>query len=355
MKIQLLFLASLIFVDLNPAIVGSNTAVAVEGLVTFPEADNGTNEMRGFSTFINGFELETFDTTCTFSSFLPVASRVILNGGILYLQRDLTIGTTARIETVGGIYGNDYKLDLTSSITKVDFEVSRTFTLDNLAMFLGDDLSLDIPTRIQGDVVINGRGNDIELLSSGNIIVASGGSLTLENTRLTGLQDINFRCEANDASITLKNAELVLSHDMTFPLGSLSFEQDVILSGTNTFVYSSVVGSTIQSQSQLYIDFDATFSYEPAIAFNNLLLMVDDTSVLHLDGCSVHVSSTGLQLTKGTVRIGGRTRISSDATVESEAITFGDGSDAANDITFEIEPQATLELQSGFLINKNVG
>jgi hypothetical protein len=104
------------FFYLNPAIKGSETALSVEPFYTFPAADSD-NAMLGFGWFKNGFGLEDGSTSCTFDSVFPVSGDVYLNDGTLSLSADLLFRNITTWYTSGEILGNNYLVDLSSSIT----------------------------------------------------------------------------------------------------------------------------------------------------------------------------------------------------------------------------------------------
>jgi hypothetical protein len=113
---------------------------------------------------------------------------------------------------------------------------------------------------------------------------------------------------------------LALSGDYTFSQGSLIFDNDVMVTGTCKFIYSSGMTSTINSQTQLLFDTGVTLSYAPSVPRRNLLAMVDQTSVLYLNGCSLFATRTGLQLSTGMLLLDGRTTMSSGARHTAEGI-----------------------------------
>ncbi len=88
-------------VDLHAVSYGSNTAVALEPFVQFPQTDTN-NQMLGFGWFSSGFGLEGANTTCTFNDFFSASGPIFLNGGSIYLQEDLNFSANSQIWT-GGI------------------------------------------------------------------------------------------------------------------------------------------------------------------------------------------------------------------------------------------------------------
>ncbi|GAF89874.1 unnamed protein product, partial [marine sediment metagenome] len=218
---------------------------------------------------------------------------------------------------------------------------------------LKHDLNISDLVLTLSDVTLDGNRKKLTLGSSGEILVDKEGVLTLADIKISGLQDDNLRCFDNATSIVSKNSELVLSHNFTFSTGSFLFEDDSIISGTNQFVYSSTVGSTISSGSRLLLDHNSTFSYDPnGILKNDLISFEDETSILHLKNCTMHVTATGLQLTKGTLLVEGTGNLTGEGINEIEGIIFGDGT-AANDLNIDISPADNL-IVSGYVVYKNV-
>jgi len=85
-----------------------------------------------------------------------------------------------------------------------------------------------------------------------------------------------------------------------------------------------------------------------------LLKLKASTSQLVLNGATLQTTSTGLQLTKGILLINNNSSLANGGTVDGEAIEFGDGISAANNITIQYKPAAHLNITSGIVIDKNV-
>ena len=62
-----------------------------------------------------------------------------------------------------------------------------------------------------------------------------------------------------------------------------------------------------------------------------------------------------MRITNGTLFFDGANTVSSDATVQAEAIILGDGVASDNDAKIVVLPGANIELLSGYLVNENVG
>ena len=157
------------------------------------------------------------------------------------------------------------------------------------------------------------------------IDVYNSSTLTFEDVTISGLglSPDNLRCRTQDGSIVFKDSELVLSHEYTFSYGSILFDQDVKITGTKTFVYASAMGSTINSESQLYLDMGVGFSYDPPTDNRDLLIMTDTSSRLFCNGCTLYSTPTGLRLTNGIVLFDNKATLSAQGQNSSESISFG--------------------------------
>jgi len=96
--------------------IGSDTTPSRQGAVTFYESDSD-NEMNGFAALENGFTLETPNTTCTFDSFFPVSGTVEMNGGSLYLLKDLLFDAGVSVNSFGSLYGSDLEVEISENVT----------------------------------------------------------------------------------------------------------------------------------------------------------------------------------------------------------------------------------------------
>jgi hypothetical protein len=119
MKLKIIFMCCLIVGCCHETvclIIGSNGAVENQGVVAFPAADSD-NEMRGFSSFSNGFRLENSSTSVLFNAFFPVSNFMRLNGGTINLNRDLICKDYMDIPNVGTINGNFHNLTLSTTLS----------------------------------------------------------------------------------------------------------------------------------------------------------------------------------------------------------------------------------------------
>ena len=201
---------------------------------------------------------------------------------------------------------------------------------DGTTIELAEDSSLPdglSTLKFQGNVILNGYGHRFQVCPVDNAIeVASGSSLIIENTRLEGLRDYNVRCLGPNAHITYRNDILMLCQDYTFSDGTLTFSQDVTIKGKDrAFIYKSAEQSKVVSNATLLIDRDVEFRYDAGNTdrgetSKTAFILENESSILYLNGCSLHSTRTGLKIERGTIVIDDKVEIRSDALYDAEAI-----------------------------------
>ena len=98
-----------------------------------------------------------------------------------------------------------------------------------------------------------------------------------------------------------------------------------------------------------------TFLYAPPVDKRDLLRFIDADAQLYLNGGTFASTTTGAQLTRGTLVIDSKSFMRNDGAVSlSEGISIGNGI-ISDDLSLKIEPAATLEILSGLLVYENVG
>ena len=190
-------------------------------------------------------------------------------------------------------------------------------------------------------------GNENELaIDSYAIEVAPHSALTIHGVALTELKNSNLHGDDDTSSITLSEVDIYLDHNFTITKGALIFDPDVVIVGTNIFTYASSTTSSIARDSQLYMS-GITFRYEPPVANRDLFAMVDQSSRLFIDGCTLSATITGMRLTRGTLIADHKNFLdNAGATSISEGFAFGDG-DPDHDLSIEVKPGGSLNLVAG--------
>ena len=347
-----IFIPLFFFAPLYSLTVGSDTAPSRETLATFPTATD--NEILGFAVLEDGFELTDNSTTVSFNAFFPVAGDIDLNEGEVYIRQDFMMSSAAELISTGTFHGDGHVIVLPY---RIDVQLPTVqglnpLFLENLALHLNSRVTLNAGIECCETCVIDGRGSVLDL-NNNDIVVLAGASLLIKDAHVVGLSNGTLRCQDNSASLIFQNTTLFLEDDFTFSIGSFQTVEDVVISGTGTFIYQSTQSSTIGAFSRLKIDHGITFSYDPVDASRDLLLFTDSTSSPFLFNCTLFSTATGMQLTQGTLVLDGRVVFESDASNQNEGIQFGDGS-AVNDLVIDVMPGAEMELASGYLDYQNV-
>ncbi|MFH1643666.1 MAG: WD40 repeat domain-containing protein [bacterium] len=205
-----------------------------------------------------------------------------------------------------------------------------------------------------GKSSINANNHVIYLNILGNIKVYGNSTLKLKNIIFKDVSADNITNLSNSGKIIFDNVTLIPKRNITFPLGTFEIYNDLNISGNYIFYYQSNKQSTIHSGASIQLKDNATFSYSPSSASNNLIIMEDETSTIYLNEGSFHSTSTGCQLTKGKLKVKGDCSIISDATIKSNGIKFGDGINSNNNLNIDIESSSNLSLISGHLAYKNI-
>lgn len=318
--------------------------------------NNGVR-IASFAALAGGFRLANSSVIGFFDSIFPVSGPVDLNQGNLVLLEDLTFRDVTDFRQFGTISGNNYSMSWAPTMTLIPTVATTdyTFTVSNVVIYLNSNVTLQRSgIRCRGNVSIVGQGNSLSLGSTSTIIVDSGASLLLSDIAITGVSDFQIQCLDDVGTITYDNVSLVLDGNYTFTRGKFEVRNNLSVSGAYTFAYQSSQQSTINSKSEIFFDSGVTFSYAPPIASRDLLKMVDSSSQLTLNSATLYSTTTGLRLTKGTIMIDGLSNLSSDATVDAQAISLGDGVSAANNVTIEWLPDAQLVIRRGRVVYANV-
>jgi len=226
--------------------------------------------------------------------------------------------------------------------------------VSNGIIYLNSDVTLDGVFRLNGSTIIRGQHYSLNLGSSGVLVVGDGGTLLLDDVTIDGLYAGSMYCTDNAGTFSFDNVKLILDGDYSFTQGRFDVVTSCNISGTHVFTYQSFSASSIQSDAILFFDTGMTFSYAPSVAEKNLLTMSDQSSIMHLYETSLHSTSTGLQLTKGTLIVEGACPVYSGAVTAAEGIILGGGS-TETELSVRILPESSLDVVSGFVVYNNVG
>ncbi|MFA5306587.1 MAG: WD40 repeat domain-containing protein [Candidatus Babeliales bacterium] len=271
---------------------------------------------QGFVRLSNGFTVLP-DACATMDLLFSVSGAIDLREtGTMKLLRDCVFDSAVTLSSGGNIKGYGHAIILNGNLT--------------------------IPTgkvlHISGDTIIDGQGNKLTIGANAQIFVDTNVTLTLCNMLVTNQQHaLTFpplRCGAQTSKLALDNVTFTPVGNFLFPQGQLFIHNDVAVTGTSAFIYTSPMPSYITSGACWYFDINTTLSVAPATftdapytlkttyTNNNFIRMSDATSMLVFDGCSLQTTLTGCRFTKGTIAFDNKVACRSDTTLTLTSITL---------------------------------
>ncbi|KKQ50024.1 MAG: hypothetical protein US69_C0001G0052 [candidate division TM6 bacterium GW2011_GWF2_38_10] len=333
---------------------GSESVLSIEPFFTFP-AEDSDNRMLAFGWFKNGFALEDQTTTCTFESVFPINGRMDLNGGSLFLQTNLFLHNQGFLDTPGTIYGNEFAFHLAETATTI--ACPTDIILEDISLYLNSDITLSGTMRFKGSSVIDGQWHKINFGDDAYIIVDSGAQLRLHNVEIGGVAQERFQCADDDASIILDNVDVGLSDDYVWSHGSILFLKRNSIGGAHDFSYESPMTSTIAASATLKLkdDIELTIGRYGGVDSPEPLYFADRSSTLNLHNCSLNVTSSGIMLYQGKIKIEGKVIFDVASTTSTCGMILGTGDVPAEDLELRLEPGATVHLIKGHVVSNILG
>ncbi|MDR3550322.1 MAG: hypothetical protein P4L31_02830 [Candidatus Babeliales bacterium] len=336
-------------------VIGSDTMVSLLATYTFPVKPTKPNRIASFGLVENGFTLQSSATSLIFDSVFPVSGPIALNGGTLILTRDLIFANPASLLSWGNVTGNNQTISLSPSMSSIS---TTAVTFQDTKLILNNDVTFSSVTTFSGNCSIEGNGYKLTLGSIGAINIF--GQLLLHDVVLDGVVGGNVKCLNDNALLILDQTTWIQKGNYTFSTGAFQCRNEVIFRGAATFTYQTLKTSVINADASLLLDSGFTFNYDPIrLASKALFAFVDATSLLILNGATLHTTTTGLNLTKGSMIVGGDSVLSSDlqttgSIIVDNGITLGDGLQASSDFACNITTGAHLRLDTGSLNYKNL-
>jgi WD40 repeat protein len=271
---------------------------------------------QGFVRIDSGFTI--LPTACATMDLLFSVSGVIdlRETGTIQLLSELQLDAGVTLSSGGNINGRGHRL------------------------ILGGDLTVPANKilHINGDTIIDARGYNLTIGANAQIIVDTNVTLTLCNMTITNQQHAStfppIRCAALTSKLAFDDVVFTPNGDFLFPQGQLFIHNDVAITGTSAFIYTSPVPSFITSGACWYFGINTTFSVAPATftdapyalkntyTSDSFIRMADASSILYLDGCSVQVTQTGCRFSKGTIAFDNNVACRSDTTLTLTSITL---------------------------------
>jgi hypothetical protein len=175
------------------------------------------------------------------------------------------------------------------------------------------------PWNIIGDVIIGGKGAAFTLDGSQRIIVADNATLTFEDLRLVVKNSDSLKLLGQNSKIIFSNCDLVLYDgvEWTIDNGNIEVEDKLRIFGgqgnnsttTSTLTFASSGYFKVNAAAMLRLGQNVTFKYQAnpindggsVFASKRHFILQSATSVLEMDGCTMHSTLTGLALDFGRV------------------------------------------------------
>jgi len=344
-------------------LVGNKTLRAKRGqLIQIVEISGLNNKIDGTLFTNNDITIQDETSSVTLSLFNALPVNIQLNNGTIFLEEDLHFASDKKITGSGTIKLNNYKLNF--GVDDLIWEYPLYF--DN-----GSRIEINSTTQLDSSWTFSGNNNVlscheniISLGASGNIIVEKGSQLTIKNAILIGISGTNLRCLDNNGKIIFNNVIMLPNANCSFNSGKIEILDTLEINGPYTFAYQSSMTSTIKSNSELILDGQITFSYDPNSESKNLIAFEDATASLILKNGTLHTTVTGLQLTLGNLFVKNNAYLvaekqtfthdsNGDPCIHDNGITFGNDN-ADYDLYCKIENGSSLDLKTGSLYYKNV-
>lgn len=341
------FFLSFIFFFPNacPLTIGSDTTPSRQASVIFPTATD--NQILGFAAMDFGFTLADAATTVTYNAFLSSSGMINFNGGTFFLANDFKINTDGFIVNTGSVIGNQNAVMFSKNITGTTFPVvpqTNALNIYDLNTFFPNAATMVAPLNVNGSCMMVGTGNTFILDKNKPIIVQPNSELLVENFSIIGMGGNALSCADDTSIVRLKNVKIYLDHIYNFSHGSLIFEGDVVMQGTNTFIYSSPMTSTLNVNSTLFCDFGTSVSFAQNTSYRKPLYMYDQSSILYLNGCSLFVSRTGLEISRGTVCFDNTVTISCEGKNALGALTI------KYDVNTHVQSRASVDIFGNIIV-----
>lgn len=236
-----------------------------------------------------------------------------------------------------------------------NFATGYALTFQDAKIFFKSDVQINSSILLKGSCIMNGGNNALDLNMTGSLVIDTGASLILENMTVEGISGENIRCLNNNAQLTLRDVVWNQSDYSLFATGAFNAKENVTFKGSNIFAYTASQPFTIFKDARFTLDQECTFSYAPTNEAQNLFQFQDVTSQCILNGSTLFSIATGLQLTKGEIRVINDSSLASDIVGGvDEGIVFGDGNSSTNDVAVTILPGIEINVEKGALTVDNV-
>ena len=337
--------------DLQNFVLDTNDIFSInQGILTdvIVTVSRGNNIFNGLSKYEGLLSLVDYNSTVTWVNLVLSHNDITLNGGKLIIGSNLMFEEMSSLRTSGTVVIQEYILCLSS----IEHTEDANLYIDSSSgiICLQSNITLDNSWTVSGNLRIHGNGYNILFDTSGEFVVERGSTLELQDVHIDSLFDSKLRCMDSAGTIKINNTILDISAPYTFAQGKLVFKGDSFLKGKTTFSYESNQSSVIED-GNLTIDKNliASIGRSGNQTSNEPLLFTNNTSILTLDGATLQVTTSGMQLTKGELHLRRNAILDIQSTQTTFGLIIGDGT-ASNDCNIDID---FVTIKNGAFTYKN--
>lgn len=306
------------------------------------------NTIEGNGSITGPIFLASNSSASTFGIDGLTQSSITLNGGTIDLSAHLNLARNAQLIGPGKVNVGSFYVAFPPSATTWSNEVTWNGVMG--ALQLNSSVDLESTWNIQGNIIINGQNNKLDLFPGGQIIVEPNSTLTLKSIKLTGISGTNIICADNSAKIILEDVEWYQSGDFNYENGSLEAHGDIYMIGLGTaFNFRTSQVFAVTKNAVVRLDEGFIFNYDPQSTTSaHLIQFADRSATLSLMGATLQANSNGLSLIDGTIWVKRNSYLKSAVVSEADAgaIVLGDGN-PDHDPHIIIYNSITLKLLSG--------
>ncbi len=304
---------------------------------------HGTGNILGSITFSDA----TAELEVSLSG--EIMNNISLNGGTLTLQNNLSFINNKIIIGPGTVNLTTKNLSFGNRDTNWNQPIHWQGNDGLIELHSTTDLAAT--WTFEGLCTLDGHNNIMEFDSLGEIYVQENTTLILKNIYLKDAGPQKIKCANATSKIIFDNTAFLLPEsNYTFSAGTMEVKNTLLIKG-NSFIFHTDQPCVVNPNARISLKRGACFSYDPTSTAKNLICLSAPCSFIALKDSSLHATTTGLKLTKGTLTSNGNCNIISDATIKENGIFFGDGITADNNLNIEVDGNLTL---SGQCIYQNV-
>jgi Tol biopolymer transport system component len=248
----------------------------------------------------------------------------------LYLSHNVTLTAGGSIKGNAANYGQANTIFMGGDLTLASDSYGKTLHIT------GDWAN----NGQSGDLIIDGCGHTLTIGDWGQLFVDQNVTLTLRNMTIKTSPKSSARPAIKLASLgsklALDNVLFDLGSDFKFTQGQLFIHDEVAVTGTSAFVYTSPKPSFITSGATWSFETGTTFSIAPATytdqpftagtaTSNNFIVLADQTAALSLSNCSLKTTFTGARFSKGMVLFDNKVALDTQAGNEISGLGSASG------------------------------